>query len=214
MLFRSEQLPYIFDEFRQADEKLSKKYEGTGLGLAIAKKYANMLHGDISVESTLGVGSLFSLSLPSLWQSYADPSSFTMNDKRKKKLLLIEDNEPALIQLKEILSHEGYQVFSAVNGIQGLEYINEFQPDGIVLDLMMPEMDGFEVLKTLRNDPNTKLLPVLILTAKHISKEELSVLKGNNIHQLIQKGDISKYDLLNAIQSMVFSSITKTSDES
>jgi signal transduction histidine kinase/CheY-like chemotaxis protein/HAMP domain-containing protein len=209
-----EQLPYIFDEFRQADERLSKKYEGTGLGLAIAKKYAKLLHGNISVESTLGSGSIFSLSLPLPWKRSLNPSSYTIDDKRKKKILLIEDSEPALIQLKEILGHEGYQVITAENGLQGLKRIKEDDPDGIILDLMMPEMDGFEVLKTIRSDPHTKLLPVLILSAKHISKEELSFLKGNNIHQLIQKGDISKYDLLNAIQSMVFSSKSRTGEES
>jgi signal transduction histidine kinase/HAMP domain-containing protein len=220
----SKHLPYIFDEFRQADEKFSKKYEGTGLGLAIAKKYATLLQGNIRVESTLGKGSTFTLCLPLLWnksssstipvKSFEENESYSPTEKGKKKILLIEDSKPALIQLKEILKHEGYQVITAENGVQGLKRIKEDDPDGIILDLMMPEMDGFEVLKIIRSDPQTKLLPVLILSAKHISKEELSFLKGNNIHQLIQKGDISKYDLLNAIQSMVFSSKTKTSDES
>ncbi len=68
---------------------------------------------------------------------------------------------------------------------------------------MMPEMDGFEVLKAIRGSEKTAHLPVLILTAKHVSREELSFLKGNHIHQLIQKGDISKTELLAAIERMV-----------
>ncbi len=218
----SELLPHIFDEFRQADERFSKKYEGTGLGLAIVKKYVQLLQGSIQVESTLGKGSTFTLYLPLLWNTSSNnynpfacsenKERFSQSEKGGKKILLIEDSEPALIQLKEILSHEGYQIITADNGLQGLKRIKEDEPDGIILDLMMPEMDGFAVLKTIRSDPQTKLLPVLILSAKHISKQELSFLKGNNIHQLIQKGDISKYDLLAAIQSMVFSTQDKARD--
>jgi signal transduction histidine kinase/CheY-like chemotaxis protein len=216
----AEQLPYIFDEFRQADQSMSKKHQGTGLGLSIAKKYADMLGAKIQVESTPGKGSRFTLLLLDLEQKpiQTEPDSSPTNlgillpliDKQKKKILIIEDSDPAIIQLKEILLHEGYQVFTACNGKEGLQYIKEHQPDGIILDLMMPEMDGFEVLKTLRESPQNQHLPVLIVTAKHISKEELSFLKGNNVHQLIQKGDISKYELLSAIQSMVFGKLDQS----
>jgi signal transduction histidine kinase len=216
----AEQLPYIFDEFRQADQSMSKKHQGTGLGLSIAKKYADMLGAKIQVESTPGKGSRFTLLLLDLEQKpiQTEPDSSPTNlgillpliDKQKKKILIIEDSDPAIIQLKEILLHEGYQVFTACNGKEGLQYIKEHQPDGIILDLMMPEMDGFEVLKTLRESPQNQHLPVLIVTAKHISKEELSFLKGNNVHQLIQKGDVSKYELLSAIQSMVFGKLDQS----
>jgi CheY-like chemotaxis protein len=73
----------------------------------------------------------------------------------------------------------------------------------MILDLMMPEVDGFTVLKTIRADEKTARIPVLILTAKHITTEELKVLKGNHIHQLIQKGDISRSGLLAAVAKMV-----------
>jgi len=72
------------------------------------------------------------------------------------------------------------------------------------LDLMMPEMDGFEVLKTIRNAEPTASIPVLILTAKHITKEDLKMLKRNNVHQLIQKGDVNRVELLNSVASLVF----------
>ena len=82
--------------------------------------------------------------------------------------------------------------------------IEQQHPDGVILDLMMPEMNGFEMLKTLRDNPTHQSLPVLILTAKHISKQELTFLNGNHIFQLIQKGDISKFDLLKTVESMMF----------
>jgi len=76
-------------------------------------------------------------------------------------------------------------------------------PDAMILDLLMPEVDGFQVLETIRAAEQTAHLPVLILTARHVTREELSFLKGNHIHQLIQKGNINKAGLLAAIARMV-----------
>jgi CheY-like chemotaxis protein len=73
----------------------------------------------------------------------------------------------------------------------------------LILDLMMPEVDGFQVLKALRAVPRTAPLPVLILTARHVTREELSFLEGNHIHQLIQKGDVDRAGLLAAVSAMV-----------
>jgi CheY-like chemotaxis protein len=81
--------------------------------------------------------------------------------------------------------------------------ISQTIPDAMILDLMMPGVDGFEVLKSLREVEETAHVPVLILTAKHITKEDLRVLKRNNVHQLIQKGDVNRNELLNAVASMV-----------
>ncbi len=91
----------------------------------------------------------------------------------------------------------------ARSGKEALANINEYVPDAVILDLMMPEMDGFEVLKAIRENESCARLPVLILTAKHVTKEELSFLKGNNIHELIQKGDVNKAELLRAVATMV-----------
>lgn len=74
----------------------------------------------------------------------------------------------------------------------------------MILDLMMPDVDGFEVLKQIRNHPETARLPVIILTAKFVTKEELAFLKHNNIHQLIQKGDVKKEQLLTFVSQMIF----------
>jgi CheY-like chemotaxis protein len=76
-------------------------------------------------------------------------------------------------------------------------------PDAMILDLMMPDMDGFQVLKAIRDEARTARLPVIILTAKHVSKEEFSVLQANHVRQLIQKGDINKHELLAAVAAMI-----------
>ena len=211
--------PYIFDEFRQADSNTSRRFGGSGLGLAIARKYANLLGGTISVKSFLGEGSEFTLILPmqSARENFGSESitsgdfSFsgrqtvvkTVAGSQNKTILLVEDSEPAIIQMKDILEDCGYKILVAHDGGEALGIIAHTIPDAMILDLMMPGIDGFSVLKTLREAEQTAHIPVLILTAKHITKEELKFLTRNNVHQLIQKGDVNRLELLRTVVSMV-----------
>jgi len=106
------------------------------------------------------------------------------------RILIVEDNEATIIQMKAVLENEGYKLDVAVDGKQALEYIKNKIPDGIILDLIMPGIDGFEVLKNIRNTEETKNIPVVVLTAKDLNSEDLSKLRANNIQQLVQKGDV------------------------
>jgi len=213
-------LEHIFDKFRQADGSTSRKFGGTGLGLAIARELAALLGGAIAVKSVPGRGSEFTLSLPLNYtaangiiaaETVAGFKKTIRQTARKpaagapaKTILLVEDSEPAIIQMKEFLEAGGYGTLVARNGVEALEIIGKTVPDAMILDLMMPGVDGFEVLKTIREAELTAHVPVLILTAKHISKEELKFLKRNNIHQLIQKGNVNRAELLDTVASMVF----------
>lgn len=213
-----ENLSHIFDEFRQADGSTSRRFGGTGLGLAIAKKYANLLGGNITVKSTPGEGSEFVLVLPVKIAGGPQTASTTQDSLSRfsrikmpekpvstapaKSVLLVEDSEPAIIQMKDILEENNFRVIVATSGTEALEKLLNLIPDAIILDLMMPGIDGFEVLKNLRNMPQTAQTPVLILTAKHITKEDLKVLKGNDIFQLIQKGDVKRDELLQVVFAM------------
>ena len=197
------------------DRDIRRRFGGTGLGLAIAKKYANLLGGTISVTSKEKVGSVFTLSLPLEYNpknKIVDTNITTEFEKPKilspentimgKTILLVEDSEPAIIQIKDFLEESGYTILVANNGDDALAIIDKIIPDAMILDLMMPGKDGFEVLATLRNEDRTAKIPVLILTAKHITKDDLRALKRNNVHQLIQKGDVKKNELLDALRSM------------
>lgn len=216
---------HIFDEFRQADGSTSRRFGGTGLGLAIARKYAQLLGGNITIKSELGKGSLFSLKLPTTYNGgHKNTESLSVHmlaTKQQainkpvagKSILLVEDSEPAIIQLKDFMEEYGYNVLVAHNANEALSVIDQTMPDAIILDLMMPDIDGFQLLETIRHAEKTAALPVLILTAKHITKEELQYLKRNNVHQLIQKGDVNRTELLNAVATMVTKSEKKVTPE-
>ncbi|NCB43030.1 MAG: response regulator [Clostridia bacterium] len=203
----------IFEEFKQADSGTTRKYGGTGLGLSISKKYTQLLGGVLELDSVVGEGSIFTLCLPLVHTSAENlnPSSLksagkdnlnpqSLNEKAVK-LLLIEDSLPAIIQIKDIFAQEGIALEVAENGEVAFKRLAAEIPDCIILDLMMPKIDGFEVLKQLRSDSRTEHVPVVILTAKYLTKEERSELKRNNIHQIIQKGNVDPLTLKETVLS-------------
>lgn len=215
----AEHLPHIFDEFRQADSGVSRRFGGTGLGLAIAKKYANLLGGSVMVKSIQGKGSEFTLTLPIVYDENYQITENSTDDSGiretipksefrtvlggNKTIMLVEDSEPAVIQIKDFLEDNGYKVVVGKDGAEALELFNTVIPDAIILDLMMPGIDGFQVLQSIRNADITAHIPVLILTAKYITKEDLQFLKRNNVYQLIQKGDIKRHELVKVVGEMI-----------
>lgn len=203
-------LGLIFEEFRQADSGSNRRYGGTGLGLAIAKRYAELLGGRIEVESRLGEGSTFRILLPLGADSAGGGERARPRAARPKtgrragknpSILIVEDSIEALIQLKDILEPQGYRIDTARDGAEALELLARRRPDLVILDLMMPEVDGFEVLRRLRESEDNQHLPVVILSAKYVSKEELSFLRHNGVHQVLLKGGIDPAGLLAELEA-------------
>ena len=183
---------------------MARKFEGTGLGLAIAKKYAEILGVDISVVSRPGSGTAFTLRIPLSPVLPGDAHPETSPDfaagRRKPHLHVVEDNPIASMHIRRMLEPEGFRVSTFPGGRASLDSIEEDIPDGIVLDLMMPGMDGFEFLKELRRRKHD--IPVLVLTAKVLTREDTKFLNENGIRFLALKGDVDPGDLVRKIRTM------------
>ena len=164
-----EQVDKVFKPFTQADEKTTRKFGGTGLGLTITKMFAEMMGGSIDLSSVLNEGTSFTVSIP---KNVIDPKKIKEkidNVKSDSKtgsfsVLVIDDDPNAQDLMKKFLLKEDYTVLQATSGQSGLEMAAKHQPDLITLDVMMPEMDGWEVLSKLQNNKVTKNIPVIMLT--------------------------------------------------
>ena len=206
-------LPYIFNEFMQVDGSASRRHEGTGLGLAISAKATHLLGGSIAVESAPGAGSRFTVTLPLRWRypkaqrnppPSVPPHLIVAGPKKEaSRLLLVEDNEAAILQVRSVLESDGHLVDVARGGREALDYVRTTIPDGIVLDLMMPGIDGFAVLEEVRGSDSTRRIPVLILTARDLTPDDFKRLSANNVQQLVQKGDIDRDNLLGKVRAML-----------
>src|SRR2546426_2487973 len=161
-----EQQAKLFEEFTQADSSTARQYGGTGLGLAITRRLARMMGGDVTVASEPGKGSVFTVRLPGSADSQARSS--TGSDGRRfptaDRVLVIDDDATARELIADHLKAEGFSVATAAGGVEGLKLAKELRPTAITLDVMMPDLDGWSVLATLRQDPELADIPVIMIT--------------------------------------------------
>jgi CheY-like chemotaxis protein len=165
----TDNMPHIFDEFRQVDGSSSRKYEGTGLGLAIAYKITKMLGGDIDVKSTLYQGSLFTITLPIKWPDKIVDTEYTeieavLPQLSAKTVLVVDDNPAMIKEISKHLAQAGYNPIGTTSGLKALELAEQYQPFAITLDIIMPDVDGWEVLQKIKNNPKTKHIPVIVVS--------------------------------------------------
>jgi adenylate cyclase len=163
----AEQLGRLFEAFSQVDASTTKRFGGTGLGLAITKHFCTMLGGDVTVESTSGMGSTFTIRLPD--QAIAPAPALSpapaAGAAGGRATVLVVDDEPSVRSLLgKTLEKEGYRVISAGNGIEALSLAREHRPQAITLDVLMPQMDGWEALKQLKADAELRDIPVIMVT--------------------------------------------------
>jgi len=165
-----QQKRYIFEEFSQGDDNTEKKYGGFGLGLAITKKIIKLLDGSITLESEPGQGSNFSFCIPiklsSSQISEEEQQSADVHHFSNKKVLIVDDDPSQLDLTSEVVSLVGLSYDVSNNGLDAIELLNKNNYDLILTDIQMPKMDGFELLKTIRNNPNNTHLQVIALSGR------------------------------------------------
>ena len=172
-----DQLDKVFEPFVQAESSTTRKFGGTGLGLTICRRFCALMGGDLTAESTQGEGSTFIVKLPGKLPGIqrepvetTQPPVSDLPDKavevagRRKRLLAIDDDPAALDLISRFLTEEGMEVHTASGGEEGIRLARELKPDAISLDVLMPNMDGWAVLKRLKGDPELAEIPVVMHT--------------------------------------------------
>ncbi len=167
-----EQQAKLFQSFTQADASTTRKYGGTGLGLVITQQFCQLMGGDIQVTSAAGIGTTFTIRLPDRVQSL--PEQTRHNGDRDINtglsvvgagtILAIDDDPSARDLLQRLLSKEGYHAIVAASGEEGLRLARATSPAAILLDVRMPDLDGWEVLTQLKSDPELANIPVVMIS--------------------------------------------------
>lgn len=162
----------IFQEFGQVESPVQRKVRGTGLGLPLSRKLAHLLGGEIAVTSAPGEGSTFSLSLPTVYREApegvtASPPAFRSASplRTRRRVLVVDDDDVARYLVRKWLTDADYEVIEEAGGMGACEAARLHAPDVIVLDLMMPDTTGFEVLQQLADDAATHDIPVVVHTS-------------------------------------------------
>jgi signal transduction histidine kinase len=206
----AEQQAKIFQPFTQADSSTTRKYGGTGLGLVISARFAALLGGSIGMESELGVGTTFTIRLPASSADDAEPESVAepapspgsregVLPTADRPVMVVENDATTRDMLRKLLERQSWPVVEAVNGRKALERLDESRPALVILDLMMPEMDGFAFLQALQERNGGGDIPVVVLTARELSREEEGRFAGR-VHAVLEKGSYSQDELLDAVR--------------
>ncbi|SDO23985.1 PAS domain S-box-containing protein [Methylobacterium phyllostachyos] len=162
----AEQVGKLFERFTQADASTTRRFGGTGLGLAISQAFAEMLGGAITVESRQGEGTTFTLTLPRQFSGTdtPDPDGPGAPVGDRNTVLVIDDDAATRDLLARFLEREGFSVAVAEDGRRGLDLARSLRPRAVLLDVTMPQMDGWAVLRALRADPEIGATPIVMVT--------------------------------------------------
>jgi PAS domain S-box-containing protein len=167
-----DKLDLVFDEFAQADSSTSRRYGGTGLGLALTARFCRMMGGDIALESAPGVGSTFTITFPARVRAVeavgetpsagGEPTRGDLDGDRP--ILVVDDDPHARELLTRALEADGHAVVTASGGHEAVAMARRTKPALITLDILMSDMDGWSVLRSLKSDPDLREIPVVVIS--------------------------------------------------
>lgn len=163
---KEEDAPKVFEKFRQVNGSAARKAGGTGLGMPIAKEFVEMHGGQIWFESVLGKGTTFYFTLPvkkdTKIEKLKERAVPAVEEKEGIPILVIEDELDAITLYDRYLGKEGYKVIGTTEPTTALDKVKELKPFAIILDIMMPKKSGWDVIRELKQDPETKDIPIII----------------------------------------------------
>ena len=179
----AEQLPHVFDKFHQADHSTTRKHGGTGLGLAISRELIGLMGGNISLASTLGLGSTFTVSVP--WQACQEPDTATPEKAAAarqeskpagpgagRRILVAEDDVTNQVVIEAMLKMQGFEVEVADSGLRALDRMVSGPYDLILMDCQMPGMDGYQTTARIRAlEGRERRTPIIALTANALPED-------------------------------------------
>lgn len=203
---QADKLEEIFLPFRQLTNP-NRVTEGTGLGLAISRRLARLIGGDVTVVSTLGHGSVFSFVIPLSRVAVqkplaaASPPQLTRLEGRGKKVLIVDDRSENRSVLIALLRPLGFDVSEARQGREALQTACAVRPDLILMDLVMPDMDGLEATRLLRSTPGLQDIAIIAVTARAFEQDRLASLAAG-CNEVIPK-PVNAERLLQAIAAQL-----------
>jgi len=223
------ELAKIFEPFKQADGSHTRKYQGTGLGLALVKELTELQNGEVEIESKIDEGTKIILTFKIdnsqdiaikktnndkdeiinihktcqiAHDIYNNNTELSNNKITKNHTILIVDDEPDMLNfIAKIISNEGYKIILAKDGKNAIDLARQNIPDIIILDLMLPEIDGLGVCKILKEDPKLQFSKIILLTAKADEESKIQALK-NGADDFITK-PFSNSDILTRIENLL-----------
>lgn len=210
------QMHLLFQPFEQLDGSLSRKYEGTGLGLVVVKRIVELYGGEVTVNSCTGIGSCFSFTIPCQENSNDPPMDCengfteTMNQDFGYEtaldtssattgkdlavcpvILLVEGNDIAAKLLTFYLGRMGCKVYRAHDGVEALRLVESQQPDIIIMDIVLPDVDGWEIMRCIKQDLKLENTPILVISIVGDGKNGIQLGRLNVLEKPIQKRTLS-----------------------